>query len=359
MTTALSAVVGFASAATASLVFTPIAIAVANRLDFYDRPRGYRKHRAPTPFLGGAAVIASFIVASVVVGGLTERSLVIVGCASGLCLLGTVDDWIAVAPKWRLLAETLAAVTLVAAGLGWHTSAGSWLDLALTIVWVVGMVNAFNLMDNLDGACGTVGCVSACGIGALATVHQEAILAGLAFGLAGACLAFLRFNLSAPARIFLGDGGSMPIGFLVAALAMLTTRKFDGGGASPLTAALLAGLPILDTALVSISRKRRGVTLLTGGRDHLTHRLLLAVDSPRAVAATLAFVQALLCALAIVGDRLGNPALVGCAVGAASIGALTIVWLDTARWRPPGIAFGPRRLVARPVSEPTVSVDSG
>jgi hypothetical protein len=107
-----------------------------------------------------------------------------------------------------------------------------------------------------------------------------------------------------------------------------------------LVGALLAGLPILDATLVSFSRTRRGVTLVTGGRDHLTHRLLLALHSPRAVAAVLALGQGLLCSAAIVGYELGEGAVAALAFAAFVAGVVAILVLDSARWRPAGIAVG-------------------
>ena len=251
---------------------------------------------------------------------------------------GTIDDRSPIAPKWRLLAEAGAALALVWAGLGWKTSGGEVADVLLTLLWVVGLVNGFNLMDNLDGACATVGSVSAAGIGTLAAIHDEAQVAGLAFGLAGACVAFLHWNLARPAKVFLGDGGSRPVGMLVAGLAMAVGRGLDAGDANVLAAGLMVGVVVLDTGLVTVSRTRRGVTLLTGGRDHLTHRLLLACRSPRTVAAVLASTQAILCALAIVAHRWSGEDLGIVALGAASLGVVAIAVLDTSRWRPAGIA---------------------
>ncbi len=336
MSAELSAAVGFAVAGAASLVATPLAIRVARRADFYDHPRGYRRHAGPTPLLGGAAVLWAFLLAAVAVGA-SGKLLVLLGCAVGLWIVGTIDDRVAVAPKWRLLAEVGAAAALIAVGLGWNTSSGG-VDIVLTVLWVVGLVNGFNLMDNLDGSCGTVGCVSAVGIGALAAIYGESTLAGLAFALAGACAVFLCWNLAIPSRIFLGDGGSRPIGLLVAGLTMATGRQMHVGDANLLAAALMVGVVILDTTLVTVSRTRRGVTLATGGRDHLTHRLSLVLGSPRAVAGALAIVQATLCALAIAGDRLGTEILGILAVLTTLLGVVTIGVLDRARWRPVGIA---------------------
>src|SRR5436305_2375661 len=267
MTVGEAAAVGFGVGLPVSLMATPLAIRLARRTGFYDRPREYRQHVAPTPFLGGAAVLAGFLIGALALGNLAPHLVVPMICAVGMWLLGTLDDGLSVAPKWRLLAAAGAALALYLSGMGWNT-AGTWVvNLPLTILWIVGLVNAFNLMDNLDGACATVATVSAAGIGVVAAAKGQPLVAGLAFALSGACAGFLPWNLAGPARIFLGDGGSMPIGFLVAALAMLTARQSDTGRAGILLGALLVGLPILDVALVSLSRTRRGLSLLTGGRD--------------------------------------------------------------------------------------------
>jgi UDP-GlcNAc:undecaprenyl-phosphate GlcNAc-1-phosphate transferase len=335
-----TAILSFFVALVAALGLTPLAIRIARRSDFLDRPRDYRKHSAPTPFLGGAAVLAAFLLAGLLVAGASGKLLVPLGCAVGLWVLGTVDDRWAVPPRWRLLAEAGAAPALVAAGLGWDTDLPGVLDFALTVVSVVIAVNAFNLMDNLDGACGTVTAVAAAGVGVLAAIKGEVAVAGLAFALAGACAGFLPFNLARPARVFLGDGGSMPVGFLVAALVMASARHASGGNAGLLVGALLAGLPIFDATMVCFSRVKRGVTVVTGGRDHLTHRLLLRLRTPRAVAVALAALQAALSGLAILGYELGASAVAWLALGVFVAGVAAILVLDTPRWQPTGIAVG-------------------
>jgi len=351
MTSAVSAIVGFTAAGGVALAATPVAISIARKTNFLDHPREYRKHKAATPLLGGTALILGFLIAAIAVGGLAGKH-VLIGCAVGMWLLGTLDDRFAVPPRYRLLAEAVAAATLFAVGLGWHTSAGAVFNFVLSVVWIAGVVNAFNLMDNLDGACSTVGAVCAAGIGTLAVLHSQPALAGLSYALAGACCGFLPWNLTGPAKIFLGDGGSMPVGFLVAALSMALGRKLGHGDASLLVVAMLAGIPILDTALVSVSRLRRRVTLTTGGRDHLTHRLLLALRTPAAVAAALALSQAALCTFAVLGDQLGTAALVAFALAAVGVGATLIAVFDTTGWRPAGIAVGDR---AERAPTPTVS----
>jgi UDP-GlcNAc:undecaprenyl-phosphate GlcNAc-1-phosphate transferase len=360
----VSAAVGFATAAAVACAATPLALRVARRTGLYDHPREYRKHASPTPFLGGAAVLAGFCVAAIAVGGVSHKHILI-ACAIGMWAIGTLDDRFAVSPWWRLLAEALAATALVAGGLGWNTSLGGVADYVLTVLWVVGLVNAFNLMDNLDGACSTVGSLCGIGIGTLAVILRQPALAGVSFATAGACAGFLPWNLAGPAKIFLGDGGSMPIGLMIAALSMGTVGHLHVGDAKLLACGLLVGLPIFDTALVSVSRSRRGVTLLTGGRDHLTHRLLRVLKSPRKVAAILALCQACLSGLALLGNHFGTSTLAWLAAGAVAVGLAAIAVLDSDRWRPAGIAVSahgrtrPSHTTTQSHRPSSVGVDSG
>lgn len=285
----------FAVGSGAALIIVPVAIRIAWRTDFLDRPVGYKKHARPTPCLGGPAVMLAFLPASLLLGGGASQFGVIVVCALGLSLVGAVDDRVGLGPLVRILAEIAAATALWSAGLAWYVSQSEMVNLAAAIFWVVGVVNAFNLMDNLDGAAGTVGGVSAAGAGALAAVEGDLLLAALAFSLSGACAGFLPFNLAQPARVFLGDGGSMPVGFVVAAVVMHISTHAGLGEAVVVPAALFVGLPALDTGLVVVSRTRRGVAVLSGARDHLTHRLLGPLHTPRAVALALGLTQAALC----------------------------------------------------------------
>jgi UDP-GlcNAc:undecaprenyl-phosphate GlcNAc-1-phosphate transferase len=342
----------------ACAVATPLAIAVARRTDFYDRPRGYRKHGAPTPFLGGAAVLLAIVVAALVVGAVSHRLWILLACAGPLWALGTLDDRYAVAPLWRLLAEVAAALALYAGGLGWELGRADGVQVALTVIWVVGLVNAFNLMDNLDGACASVACACGIGIGALALIRSQTDMAALAFAVSGACACFLRYNLSRPARIFLGDGGSMPLGFLVAGLSMALSRHLYFDSTSLLASALLIALPILDTTLVMVSRVRRGVPIHTGGRDHLTHRLLARLGSARNVAACLALVQLGLCGAAIAGELIGGGALWPIAGAAVAGGLAVMAMLDSAAWRPTGVAVGLQPLRGQ-ATEVDIGLESG
>jgi UDP-GlcNAc:undecaprenyl-phosphate GlcNAc-1-phosphate transferase len=249
-----------------------------------------------------------------------------------LWVVGTADDRLNISPLVRLGLEIAIAVVLYATGNGWSALDIGPLDLLLTIVWDVGIVNAVNLMDNMDGAAATVVGISATGTGALAIVAGDPTLAALCMGLAGACLGFLPRNLARPSRIFMGDGGSMPLGVLIAGASMKVASDGGLGAAGVLEASLILGLVILDTTLVTISRRRGGRPLMTGGRDHLTHRLRNRLKSPRAVAASLALGQLALCAATIGVAEAGSLAMVTFAAAILVGGIWAIRRLEGSAW---------------------------
>jgi UDP-GlcNAc:undecaprenyl-phosphate/decaprenyl-phosphate GlcNAc-1-phosphate transferase len=320
---------------TAVWLLTPVARRLAVRTGFYDHPTGYKAHRAPTAYLGGVAVMAGFLLSVVAVGQNLSRWWPILACAVALMALGTLDDRLTVRPGYRLAAEVAAAVVLWHFDLGWTFLDSDLERLILTSAWIVGFTNAFNLMDNMDGAASIVAAVCSAGIAAQALVVGDAgEVALIALALAGSCLGFLPHNLrrKAPARIFLGDGGSLPIGFIVAALAMNIPGYDSLGWPVLLVAALLLGVPVLDTLLVVVSRTRRGVSIVTAGRDHLTHRLRARLPSPGAVAAALAITQAAVVLVTIGAARIGRTSIILVATACLALGAAIVVVLDSPAW---------------------------
>ena len=325
---------GLSSTALA-LVLTPLAIRIATRLEFFDRPAGYKKHGAPTPYLGGAAVLgAALIPASALALSLdATATAVIVASAVVLWAVGTIDDWRTVTPQTRVLVEIAIATGIWAADLGWDLGSGPAVDLVATAAWLVAVVNAVNLFDNLDGAASTVVAAAAAGLAAIALLDSNAWLAAVAAAVAGSCLGFLRYNLARPARIFLGDGGSMPLGFLLAVGAIAgasSATDLGGGHGVPALAVLLVGLPLFDTALVLVSRRRRGISFLVGGRDHLSHRVLTLVGTPLRVAGVVALVQLGLSAVAIAATQLSTNAVWAAFAAYVALAATAIAWLERA-----------------------------
>ena len=336
----------FALSATTVLLATPLAILVAKRTQFYDRPVGYKAHGRPTPYLGGAAVVLGTLAGTTFVMDEWRTLLPILGGAAGLCAVGTIDDRRGLPPLYRLVVAAGVATWLTASGLGWSLSGNALIDTALTIFWVVSVVNAFNLMDNMDGAAPTVTAVCAGGVAVLALLTDETAIAALALAVSGACVAFLRYNLTRPARIFLGDGGSMPLGFLVAATVLALDLGNGSGTTAVVVAALLVALPAFDTSLVILSRLRRRVTVWTGGRDHLTHRLHTRLVSTHAVAAALRAAQmgfSMVAVLVAVREQAPVLEIAGASVVAALVAGFVLELRLTSMSSQPGRADIARR----------------
>ncbi|MEJ7826478.1 MAG: MraY family glycosyltransferase, partial [Solirubrobacteraceae bacterium] len=289
----------FAVAALSTFALTPLAIRLALRTGFLDRPLGYKGHARPTPYLGGVALAGGVSVAALIFGAATSTYAVLLVCALGLWALGTLDDRRNLSPLTRVAAEVCVGLLLWGTGFGWDVLGSASADALLTVLWVVGIVNAFNLMDNMNGAAASTAGVSALGAAGLALGGGEPALAALCLAIAGACAGFLPFNLARPSKIFMGDGGSMLLGSLVAAVTMSAASLGAAHPSAIVVGALVAGLAILDTTLVTVSRRRGGRPLLSGGRDHLTHRLARRLGSAQRVPLALAGGQTVLCAVAI------------------------------------------------------------
>jgi UDP-GlcNAc:undecaprenyl-phosphate/decaprenyl-phosphate GlcNAc-1-phosphate transferase len=308
---------------------TPVAIALADRLKFYDQPLGYKAHVHPTPYLGGTAVMVGFAVAILLAAGQSAKTAPVVGGAALLWFVGTVDDRRNVSPWLRVAVELALAWVVWRCGLGWSLHMGGGVDLVVTAVWLVGVINAFNLFDKMDGAASTMALVVCAGAAVLGVVGKDVWLAVGAASLGGACLGFLPRNLSLPARIFLGDGGSMPVGFVVAVLVTGAATNAAPGWQSLPVALLLVGLPVLDTTLVIVSRRRRGVPVLAGGKDHLTHRTHRFLPGTRAVALGLGGVQAMVSVVAVLATQGGSSFVVVAAAAYAIAALCAIAALET------------------------------
>lgn len=324
----------FLLAAVLTVATVPAAIAIAGRTGFLDAPAGYKAHRRPTPYLGGAAVLVAAAAPILLFDKDLARYWPLLLAALGMWVVGTVDDRLNLSPFLRVGTEIAAAWLLWSQGLGWSFLDSDVANFLLTAFWVTGIVNAFNLMDNLDGAASSVAAVSAAGVGVLAAIGDDPALALIAASLCGSLVGFLRFNLAGPARIFLGDGGSMMIGTVLAGALMAVPIDGLSGLPALLAAVLVVGLPAFDTTLVVLSRRRRGAPVFSGATDHTTHRLLPLLKTPRAVAAVLAAMQAALCLLAIEATRLGTEAAIALFCVAALVGLLMVATVDGPRWSP-------------------------
>lgn len=310
----------------ATLLLTPVAMRVASRTGFYDRPSGYKGHGRATPYLGGAAIIAGVVIAVLLVGDIGSHNVPIVIGVVAMWAIGTADDRLSLPIILRVATEAGLGLYLASAGLGWSVFHSEIANYALSAFWAVGVMNAFNLMDNMDGACATTAAVSLLGTGALSLVTDRTGIAPVCFAGAGACLGFLPRNLANPAKIFMGDGGSLPLGLLVAAGVMGAVNRSYLGPSGVVIGGLLVGVVIFDTTLVVVSRTRAGRSVFAGGRDHTTHRLVGLLGSPRRVAGTLAGVQLALCGVTVALARAGEGWIL-VSGGVALAFGIALVWL--------------------------------
>ncbi|HVA71853.1 MAG TPA: MraY family glycosyltransferase [Candidatus Limnocylindrales bacterium] len=275
--------IAFSIALLASLILTAPVRQFALRIGMVDQPSTRKVHVTPVPLLGGVAIYAAFVLAVVLTirDGARAEVLAILAGATLLAITGILDDTGKLHHQIKLfISMPLAACILLAFGIHAQVFAdflsgrlGAILDIALTLFWVVGITAAFSILDHLDGLCAGVAAVAAAFFTIAAFLNGQFLVGTLAAAALGAALGFLRWNF-APARIFMGDGGAMLLGFLMATLG-LKLRPVDAHSpAGWLLPVLILGVPVFDTTLIAISRSRRGLVPFTSpGKDHTAHRL--------------------------------------------------------------------------------------
>lgn len=279
----------FAGATGLSLAATPVALRLAVRLGAVDVPGRHKSHASPVPYLGGAAIAVAFSAAVVVAAAVRPpddgfaQLVAIVGLALALSLVGLADDLRGLDVWVRFGAQIAAAGLLWAAGVGVQLVDVAAVDALITVVWVVGVSNAFNLLDNMDGLSAGVAAIAAMWFFAIAALNGQFLVAALALALAGCALGFLKHNLH-PARIYMGDAGSLFLGFLLAAIGI--KLRFDAPvSVTFLVPVLVLAVAVFDTALVVATRLLHRRNPLAGGRDHVSHRLVfVGIPVPVAVA---------------------------------------------------------------------------
>lgn len=293
-------------------VLTPVVIRFARKLGAVDRG-GYRKvYQGAMPLLGGVAVAIPFLAVCILgilrptamlrtIGeGRADLAILMIGCTIVLAL-GIVDDIRGMRARTKFVFQIVAALFICAAG---HTimhleiplfgmiHLPAFLGLLVTVLWIVGITNAFNLVDGVDGLASGIAFIASVGLAIIAASNGATFVVILCIALAGSLLAFLAYNTH-PAKIFLGDTGSMFVGFTLATVALMGSYKSQA--AVIFTAPILAlGLPIFETIISVLRRFIRGRPLFVGDHGHTHHRLLKRGLSQRQVAATL-YAVAMLC----------------------------------------------------------------
>ena len=264
---------------------TPVMRKIALKIGAVDRPNLERKtQKEPVPYLGGVAITIGITVASFGALLYSEFSTETFGKALSVLLpailisaMGLYDDLKGLEPWPRLVAQSIAgvavAIYLIQNDILGQAFSSQALNYVVTIIWIVGICNSINFFDNLDGgASGTVAVISIF-LFAIAFDHGQSLVSALAVVTAGATLGFLIWNKS-PAKIYMGDAGALFLGIIIAVLTIRLDPEVGPQWRALSIPLLLMAVPILDTTTVVISRLSRGISPFTGGRDHLSHRLM-------------------------------------------------------------------------------------
>jgi UDP-GlcNAc:undecaprenyl-phosphate GlcNAc-1-phosphate transferase len=321
-------ILGVAAFALTGLLTWPVR-ALAIRLGAMDEPNLARKTQTePVPYLGGVAIalgISLITLGAVFVGGnatgenngqLKDLALTVLLPALALGAMGLFDDLRSLSPWPRLIAQTIVgavvAIVIVENGTlgtpfgddggieqGINSGTGSWLNTLVTIVWIVGICNSINFFDNLDGATSGAVAIAALGVFVIAFDRGQELVSALSIITAGATIGFLMWNKS-PAKIYMGDAGALFLGIIISVATIRLNPGITPTWQSLAIPVMLLAVPLLDTSVAIFSRLARGLSPLTGGKDHLSHRLVRAGQSHR-VAAVCLWSASGVCALFALG----------------------------------------------------------
>jgi UDP-GlcNAc:undecaprenyl-phosphate GlcNAc-1-phosphate transferase len=256
-----------------ALYGVPLARQAALKFGIVDRPDGQlKRQREPVPYLGGLAVYLAFLVSLAFTFEFRQDVLGIVLAGTLVMMLGLIDDFGVLSPGTKLAGQLLAIFILIKSGIRIEIAAlPDWACLALTVFWMLGIINAFNLLDIMDGLSAGIGLVSAAFLLVVALLNNDTTIAFMVTALIGSLLGFLRYNFH-PATIYMGDAGAMFLGLMLGALAMI--GKYVGShDLAVLTPLLILGIPIFDTGFVMYIRYLRGLPIFLGSPDHIAIRL--------------------------------------------------------------------------------------
>jgi UDP-GlcNAc:undecaprenyl-phosphate GlcNAc-1-phosphate transferase len=271
-----------AAAAVLALVLTPFVRLLARRIGMVAKPKTDRWHKEPTAMLGGVAIWLSVVISYFAFVPRTPYGLVVMAASTFLFLVGLVDDFLHTKPYQKLIGQVMGSAFVIYYGLSLPWTNYSALNVAITIFWLIGVTNALNLLDNMDGLATGIAVIASgfLALSFLSAGHFTEALMLMTF--AGALLGFLVYN-SNPASIFMGDSGSMFIGFFLASAALVNVSGGRSRSLLPVLAvpSLVLFIPIFDTTFVTILRKFSGRAASQGGRDHTSHRLVALGMSER------------------------------------------------------------------------------
>ena len=303
-----------------ALGLTPLVAAIARRYGVVAKPKTDRWHKKPTAMLGGIAIWLAALIPNVLLVPDTTYEWVILRASTFLFLVGLVDDLVHLKPYQKLIGQVLGAAYVVYYGLTLPWTRSPLINMALAIFWLIAITNAINLLDNMDGLASGIAIIAA-GFLALSFVNTgQYVDALILLSFAAALLGFIVYN-SNPASIFMGDCGSMFVGFFLASSALVNVSGGRSRSFLPILAVpiLVLFIPIFDTTFVTVLRKLSGRAASQGGRDHTSHRLVALGMSERHAVWMLYGFAALSGLLAVVVQR------VKLDVSLAAIAAFTIL----------------------------------
>ncbi len=333
-----TSLIAFAVGLIASMGLTVPVRQLALRVGMVDHPGPRKVHVQPMPLLGGLAIYLGVLVALLVTlgGSALTQVIGIYAGATLVAVVGILDDRGLLHHQIKLFgAMPAAAVILLLSGIRaqvfsniWPGAPGVWLDTALTLVWVVGITASFSILDHMDGLCAGVAAMASLFFAIFALQSGQLMVSTMAAAVLGAAAGFLRWNFK-PAKIFMGDGGAMFLGFLMATLSLkLRPVLAAGHNAAWLIPILILGATIFDTTLISISRSRRGfIPFTTPGKDHTAHRLSNLFQSQRTAVLLMYALGAFFGLMALLISRLSmGPAYAVAALTAVAVlGAVALL----------------------------------
>ena len=269
-------IIVFAGVLFLALVGTPLARKLGLHLHAVDQPDPTRKvHTVPTPRLGGVAIFLSTLIATLFLGEqykINQLAGILVGSAF-VSLLGLWDDRFSLSPWGKLLGQFVAVGLLIVSGVSITTLRMPVLNYTATGLWVVGITNALNLLDNMDGLSGGIAAIASGYFALMCSFTGQYLVGALSVAVMAACIGFLFYNWN-PATIFMGDSGSLFLGFMLAAIGIKLRFPENVSFVTWMIPVIVLGVPVFDTTLVVISRLRRRLNpLTTPGMDHSSHRL--------------------------------------------------------------------------------------
>ncbi len=277
MHASLAALVSFIIA----VIAVPLVKRFAVRHGIISHPKSDRWHSTPIPMLGGIAIYAATVAGFVLMTAWDEHVLVILCAGTVIFVLGMIDDFKRLSPPIKLIVEIAVAAFIIVFGLQWDVTGNGAFDIILTVVWIVGITNAFNLLDNMDGLSAGIASITGVVIFLCLFGTLQSPTSVLLASLIGAALGFLVYNFN-PASIFMGDSGSLFIGFMLSSTVLVPEIKLPGQLLQIIILPVLIFLiPIFDTSYVVFMRKLSGVDAMKGGKDHTSHRLVRVGMSER------------------------------------------------------------------------------